>query len=524
MESQLIPPFILVSPAEMRRAEAAAMKRGVASAALMEAAGSAAASVILKAIAQRPVVVLCGPGNNGGDGLVIARKLKEAGWPVRLGTTTDLANLKGDTALMAGLIDIKREEISPALFEGAGLVVDALFGTGLSRAMDGVAAQASEYLNQSAIPVFAIDMPSGVNAETGGVAGAAFQANTTISFGARKTGQLLFPGRAYCGRIVTVDIGLKADDILSLPPTTYENMPNLWGGAFPVPQYGGHKYSRGHVAVVSGPAARTGAARLGARAALRAGAGVVTLLSPADAMAENAAQLTAIMLRQADAADDIAAFLSDERLKTCLIGPALSADKTGASMVRDKVLSVLKSKCSCVLDADGLTAFEGRAAEMFERLTANDVLTPHEGEFARLFPDAMKAGGGKLAIARKAAAECGAIVVLKGADTVVAAPDGRAAINTNAPASLATAGSGDVLGGIIAGLCAQGMPAFEAANAGVWLHGACGQVAGIGLIAEDLPDALPEVLKGLLAPAAKGGRGAAGAPTGTATGSGSGAS
>jgi len=490
-------PFIILSAAQMRAAEDAAIAAGTASAALMEAAGEKATAVIMQAFSRRPAAVICGPGNNGGDGFVIARELAEAGWPVTVGLIGDRAALKGDAKLMADLFEGEIATFSPVLLAGAGVIVDAIFGTGLSRAVEGEAKAAIEAMNANPAPVVAVDIPSGVDADTGAVLGTASQAVRTVTFHARKPGHMLFPGRALSGAIDIADIGISDAATQKAGVSAFENYPAVWGGMYPRPQWGGHKFHRGSVMALSGGAMNTGAARLAAQGALRIGAGLVTVLSPAEAAPVHAAHLTAIMLRVADSADHLRAHLADaERIRmVCVAGPAMGV----GAQTKEKILTLLASKAGAVLDADALTSFADAPAELFAALRPDDVLTPHEGEFARLFPDEAKADG-KLAMARAASKKAGCIVVLKGADTVIAAPDGRALLNANAPPDLATAGSGDVLAGFIAGLKAQGADGFAAAGQGVWVHGACGQVAGPGLIAEDLPQAVPAVLRQLFAP------------------------
>jgi NAD(P)H-hydrate epimerase len=465
---------------------------------MMEAAGTAFASFLTRSVQKRPVAVLCGPGANGGDGLVVARLLKEQEWTVRVGLLGDRRSLAAEAALMASLYDGEIEPLTPAVLEGAGLIVDALFGTGLSRAIEGAARDVVIAANAHPAPVFAVDIPSGVDADGGIVGGAAIEAAATLTFIARKPGHVLYPGRAFCGAVSVADIGVKDEHVLSVKPQSFENHPALFAPRWRRPGFSTHKYDRGHVAVVSGPRLKTGAARLAAMAALRSGAGLVTVLTPDDAADENAAHLTAVMVRVADDAAAIAQILADKRFTTALVGPGAGV---GAA-TKESVLAILKSTAGAVLDADALTSFEGDAASLFAATREGDVLTPHQGEFARLFP-AIGLKAGKLAAARAAAATAKAVIVLKGADTVVAAPDGRAVVNTNAPFELATAGSGDVLAGLIAGLRAQGLAGFDAAAAGVFLHGAAGQVAGPGLIAEDLPPALAQVLRALFAPPAK---------------------
>lgn len=458
----------------------------------MEAAGAAAASFIMQTMSPRPVAILCGPGGNGGDGFVIARLLAEAGWPVRAGLLGDRAAIKGDAGLMASLYAGAIETLSPGILEGAGLVVDALFGTGLSRLLEGAAREIILAANAHPAPVIAVDLPSGVDADTGAVWGAAMDAAASITFMAKKPGHLLYPGRALAGAVHVADIGVAAAHFALNEYRTFGNDPALFRAVWPKLTWASHKYARGHVAVISGPRLRTGAARLAATAALRSGAGIVTVLSPAEAADENAAHLTAVMVREADNPDAVAAFLADPRVTAAVIGPGSGI----GAMTRANVAAILRSKAGAILDADALTSFESESSVLFSMLRRDDALTPHIGEFERLFP-ADAASGGKLEAARTAALRAGAVVVLKGADTIVAAPDGRAAINSNAPFDLATAGSGDVLAGFIAGRRATGMPGFEAACAGVYLHGACGKIAGAGLIAEDLNAAAPQALKAL---------------------------
>lgn len=487
--------YILLSGGQMRTAEAATIAGGVASAALMEAAGERAAQIIIKAWAQRPVHIVCGPGNNGGDGYVVARYLKEAGWPVRVASIVDPGSLKGDAKLMTGLFDGAIEQASADFFHEAGLIVDALFGTGLSRPLVGDVADIINVINSSPAPVLSIDLPSGIHADRGAVMGTAVQAARTVTFFHKKPGHALMPGRLYCGIVDIVDIGIAEQTMDRVGVNTAENHPAMWGRAFTRPMPMQHKYDRGHVFVVSGKAHRTGAARLAAHAALRSGAGLVTVLSPSDALSVNAHHLTSIMVEPADKSVDITEALArkDQYVRVAIIGPACGV----SDFTREKVISILRTSARAVIDADALTSVAGDIEPFLDALSEYDVLTPHEGEFRRVFPEADLTRG-KLTAVRMAAERAGCCVLLKGADTVIAAPDGRASINVNAPPDLAIAGSGDVLAGLIGGYLAQGMPAFEAASAGVWVHGACGQLAGPGLIAEDLADQVPNVLRSLV--------------------------
>ena len=476
----------LFSVAEMYAADAAAAKAGVPGLTLMENAGRAVAEAIVRRWGPRPVSVLCGPGNNGGDGFVAARLLAGAGWPVRLGLLGTRERLKGDAAAMADRWKHPVEPLSSALLDGEPLVVDALFGAGLARPLEGAALELAETCAAHDLPCVAVDIPSGIHGDSGEALGGAFRALATVTFGRRKYGHLLLPGRERCGEVIAADIGILAAAIDALALRVHENAPGLWRALLPSPAPADHKYSRGHALVLGGDGAHSGAARLAARAALRTGAGLVTVHAPEAALPVYAAQLTAVMVASAA---DLDAALADERRNALLIGPGCGVSPT----TRVQALRALGARKRCVLDADALTAFRDEPETLFDALTSDSVLTPHEGEFRRLFAHE----GDKLSRARAAAAECGAVVVLKGADSVIAAPDGRAAINANAPPTLATAGSGDVLAGFILGLLAQGMPAFEAAAAGVWLHGAAAAAFGPGLIAEDLTESLPSILRAL---------------------------
>lgn len=481
----------LLTPSEMAKADAATIAGGVPGFTLMKAAGRAVAD----AAARRPlgahIVVACGPGNNGGDGFIAAQLLADRGYRVSLGLLGDIARLKGDAALAAAAFKGEVLDIAALDFAKADLIIDALFGAGLDRPLEGAAAAAVGAINASGAAVVAVDLPSGIGGATGAVMGVAVEADETVTFFRPKPGHMLLPGRLRCGRLTVADIGISADVLPRIAPRAFQNRKPLWLSQFPVPRIDSHKYDKGHLVVVSGAAWHTGAGRMAARAGLRIGAGLVTLASPPDALAENAAHLTAVMLRPMEGGGGLAAILADERLNAVVLGPGLG----GGEATRALVEAALGSRAAAVLDADAISAWREAPERLFAAIAARGapvVMTPHDGEFARLFPD-LAAVVGKLDRARGAAVRSGAVVLLKGPDTVVASPDGRASIADNAPPFLATAGSGDVLAGMIGGLLAQTMPAFEAASAAAYLHGDAAAILGRGLVAEDLPEALPRV-------------------------------
>ncbi len=491
----------LLSTAEMAEADRLTIAGGVPGIALMERAGGAVADAIAAryAIGSR-IAVVAGPGNNGGDGFVTARLLAERGYSVQVFLLGEAGRLKGDAALAAGRWKGPVAAATPGALAGFQVVVDALFGAGLDRPVEGPARTMIEAMNAGPAPVVAVDLPSGINGSSGAVMGAAVKAARTVTFFRKKPGHLLLPGRLHCGMISVADIGIPASVLQRIGAKTFENTPELWRSSFPVPRTTGHKYDRGHAIVVSGPSWSTGAARLAARAALRAGAGLVTIASPREALAVNAAASLAVMVRPVDGTRELSAFLADRRLNALAIGPGAGVGEGTCELV----LAALLGDRAVVLDADAITSFAGNPQRLAKaiavRAAQTTILTPHEGEFSRFFwaLDERTKAGSKLERARLAAAMIGATVLIKGGDTVVAAADGRASIAANAPAYLATAGAGDVLTGIAAGLLAQGMPAFEAASAAVWLHGAAATAAGPGLISEDLPEALPRVYGALL--------------------------
>ena len=500
----------LLQTEEMSRADRLAIESGVAGIELMERAGAAvaAAAVRLSGSVGR-VVVVTGPGNNGGDGYVAARLLAERGMAVRILRVGPIP-AGGDAAEAVRRWGRPVEAADPGLIMPCDLIIDAIFGAGLARPIEGLAASMVAAINGAGIPVVAVDLPSGIAGNSGAVMGSAVGATETVTFFRRKPAHLLLPGRAFCGTVQVADIGIPAAVLNAIQPRTAANEPPLWQHALPALKPDGHKYDRGHALVISGGLASTGAARLAARAALRAGAGLVTIASPREALVVNAAANLSIMVRPADDAYEVAALLEDHRINAVVLGPG---GGVGPAM-RETVRAVLGTRAAVVLDADAITSFADAPGALLAAIGgrgAATILTPHSGEFERLIKHlgAQIQDKSKLEKVRVIADVFRAIFILKGADTVVADPggvvegasggsgkeQGRAAIAANAPPWLATAGAGDVLAGMVAGLLAQRMPAFEAAAAAVWLHGEAASAFGPGLIAEDLPEVLPQVLR-----------------------------
>ncbi|MFH1518930.1 MAG: NAD(P)H-hydrate dehydratase [Pseudomonadota bacterium] len=474
---------LLVTPASMGRIDKAAIDSGIEGFALMQAASAHVAAVLLAHYPEvRRAVIFCGPGNNGGDGHVAARFLMRSGVDVvRYGEEPKGG---GDAARAFAACPGPIHPLEDWRTQAGDVIIDALYGAGLDRPVGADVAQVIERARAADTPVIAVDLPSGLSGRTGRATGACFQARHTVTFAALKPGHLLMPGRELCGQTHLCDIGVPARLIVSDDPL-WRNHPGLYRDVLPKASTSQHKYSRGHLCVFSGPLISGGAARLSAMAGLRAGAGLVTMATPPGAVLLQATHLTAVMQRSIKDEADLAAWLADKRLSGFVLGPGFGDH--GKARAFTSLLA--ESGRPVVLDADGLTAFALDAADLRRNFNGEIrlVITPHEGEFRALFPDlANDATLSKVDRARMAACALNAVVVYKGADTVIAAPDGRCAINADAPPWLATAGSGDVLGGLIGGLLAQAMPPFEAACAGVAMHGQAANRAGFGMTAEDL--------------------------------------
>lgn len=509
----------LLTAAQMRTIEAAAMASGaVTGLELMERAGAGVVAAVLAhwpkmALTSQRAVVLCGPGNNGGDGFVVARLLAARGWKVICATTAPASTPDARAMAVLWTGEVRAvEALDWADFRAATVCFDAMFGTGLQRDIAPGVWGLLEMARASGCKLVAVDILSGICADSGRVRAEAgyleWPADLTVTFQAAKPGHYLDAGGLLQGTLAVVDLGLARgiEDLLRADAAQLTELTQV--SAADLAKQSGHKFTHGSALILSGDHAQAGAARLSARGALRVGAGVVTLASPPSAMAENAARLEAVMLREVAGAQDLAAVLADVRINALCLGPAMGLGARQAGVLA-AALQTKGEPRPTVLDADALTLI-ARDAALFGALHKMCILTPHAGEFARLFPDiaaklaaAAQAGPAysKLDATRDAAARAGSVVLFKGADTVIAAPDGRCAINSaqsdrSAP-WLATAGAGDVLAGFITGLLARGYAPFEAACTGAWLHVECAIEFGPGLIAEDLPEMLPRVFRRL---------------------------
>lgn len=484
--------FEILTADEMKKADLAAIAAGTPGILLIEQAAAALVSRITGNITPRPALFLCGPGNNGADGFAAAALLKKQGWPVRVACLVKKNALKGDAALAAGKWDGEVETLNSNLSpKDAGLVVDAVFGTGFGRALEPELVTFFDKVRAKKIPVVAVDVPSGMDATTGAVAEGTLKPVFTVTFCRKKPAHVLQPSRALCGKVYADVIGIPDDIVAAQGASLFENDPALWLRDFPLPDAASHKYTRGH-AVVCGGAVRTGAACLAATAAQRIGAGLVSITSRQGTRDLYASFRASIMVDVWETPNDFKALLRDERKNAAIIGPG------GGEDTRAMAEAALGFNKSLVLDADVFTAFKADPQALFAQLSpARHVLTPHEGEFERLFG---ALPGNKVERARLAAKTANCIILLKGSDTVIAAPDGTAIVNTNAPATLSTGGSGDVLAGFAGGLMAQKMPPFMAAAAACWLHAESARNHGLGLTAEDIISYLPQTLNALFTP------------------------
>lgn len=482
--------YAVLTAGEMIAAERAAFDAGVAAFTLMTRAGDGLANAILAKRKTGTILFLNGPGNNGGDGWVAAELLRRKGWQVKC---CALKIPDGDSCAAAEAFGKWQGEAVefPDDLSSFDVIVDALFGIGLRRPVEGRAAEWINAANETKALRMAVDIPSGIASDSGQVLGTAFAADLTVTFSQKKRGHLLMPGLELCGEIDVVDIGI--DPVAAI---VFENDPGIWKDKAPHPGKGDYKQTRGHLLVIGGAAGMSGAARMAARAGLRSGAGLVTTLAPAAALSTYAEKQLAVMSRGYGSPKEFSEAIASGKFTAFVIGPG---NGVGAE-TRGRVLEVLATGKPCVLDADALTSFESNPKALFKKLHENAVLTPHLGEFRRLWPDldpSHDSGADKITAVQKASARAGAVILLKGPDTVIAHPDSKTLVNVHASAHLATAGSGDVLAGIIGGFLTQKVKPLLAAGAGTWIHGEAGIRLGQGLIAEDLIEEIPLVLKKL---------------------------
>jgi NAD(P)H-hydrate epimerase len=491
------PRHAVLSVEAMGAADSFAMAHGRSGGALMDAAGGAIADAITKRWSPRPIAVLCGPGNNGGDGWEAAAQLQARGWPVEIFAMKPPVKLEGDAARAASKWTGEVQGLEACDPSRFALILDALFGAGLSRPLEGEPGRLAKACAD--LTVIAADVPSGVHGDRARADGPAFKAALTVTFHRYKPVHVLHPGRAACGEIVLADIGVPDGWMDAASPVAERNHPDLWTVPGIAIDAGAHKHQRGRLCVLSGGHGASGAARLSAEAGLTAGAGYVTLLCPPDALTECAASMRAVVTRAYDLTADFADVLGGHRAQAAVMGPGAGTSRE----TRRRVLEACGQGASLVLDADALTVFEDDSAALYEALHERCVLTPHAGEFARVFPDladtrestGQSSCENKIEIARKAASRAGAVLVLKGPDTVIAAPDGRVRVNTHASPRLSTAGTGDVLAGLIAAFLAQGAAQFDAASAAVWVHGEMGRRMGPGDTAASAMTLLPQALR-----------------------------
>lgn len=495
-DSDVKPQNEVLTNAQMCEADRLTIEDGTPGYDLMTAAGQAVANIVHEYYPDYAVLVLCGPGNNGGDGFVAAMFLQDMGHEVTVMSLVPGRKFKGDAKKAykdwnkhseGKVLDFKAR---PDLPEKT-VVVDAVFGTGLSKSLEAPVTDVFEAVKTSDWPVAAVDIPSGVNGDTGETDPHTLEAAQTVTFFRKKMGHVLMPGLSLCGNVSVHDIGIPEEVIEQTGYALLNNDVLLWQGKLPHPESKGHKYSRGHLVLLGGER-MTGAARMASEAAMRAGAGLCTIV--ADEKAAEVYQKAAVhvMYEPLDGFMDFINHLDDDRRNVILMGPG--AGLTDTQGLQDAILAALDTGKPLLLDADAISCFTSNPERLYGALHKKCVLTPHEGEFAKLFPELK---GSRLEQAGKAAELVKAVVLLKGPDTIIAQAGKETVVNTHATPWLATAGSGDVLAGIIAGLMAQGMEAFDAACAGSWIHGEAGERKGPGLVAPDIIEEIPAVLRDL---------------------------
>ena len=458
---------------QLKEVEKTIIASGITEQALMERAGEGVAEVILEKFSPCLTVIFCGPGKNGGDGKVVARLLKKKGWPVEIVSLENLPSC---------------EKIE-TLLSHAGLIVDALFGSGLTRPLEENTLLLINLINSSLKPIVSIDIPTGIDTDSGACCIGAIRATSTVTFFRARLGHYLLPGREYRGELFVKGLGVP--DHMLPPLTAHLNSPYLWNHFLKDPQPSDHKYTRSPCLIVAN-GCMPGAIRLATLAARRGGAGLVRVICKREEYPLFATMAWGEIITPVCSAEDFLKWTEDEHFTAVLWGTGTHSQES----IREQAITILLTQKPCVLDGGALSSFAGKTSELTSHLHKNVILTPHEGEFLRLFPHLafLKSKAEK---ALKAAAEAGAIIVLKGYDTVIASPEGELIINANAPATLSTAGTGDVLAGLMVSLLGQGIPPFQAAAAAVWMHGEAASHRGLGLIAEDLLGEIPSVLQEL---------------------------
>jgi NAD(P)H-hydrate epimerase len=482
--------YEILSNEQMANADRITMDSGIDGFGLMQNAGNSASSIILERYKPCKVMIMCGPGNNGGDGFVIAQRLLENGFTVDVASLIKIENYKGDALLAAKQYKGEIFNFSDLEIKNYDLVVDALFGTGFSKELDKELQNIFIKIKQASIPVVAIDIPSGVNGSTGEASNNCCNADLTITFCRKKIGHVLMPGMEKCGEIIICDIGIPDASVQKAGYSLIENNPLIWQEYFKPKQRSDNKYNYGHC-VIFGGSKLTGAARLAARSAMRIGSGLCSISCNKDASIIYRTAEPHVMINDWDHCSEFIDFIDDPKKNAVLIGPGAGVD------LGDDLVNVIKKTCrlenkKVVLDADALTVFQNKEEELYQFLHKDCILTPHDGEFSRIFPDLINKN--KIEKAIMAAKLSGANILLKGADTIIAEPEGRIVVNNNGTADLATGGSGDILAGLIIGLLAQRIPAFEASCLAAYIHGRAAQIIGHGLVATDIPDKIPEIL------------------------------
>ncbi len=481
----------VLSATQMAAADNCAIASGISADILMEQAGKAVFSAIIENIMPNNTIILCGSGNNGGDGFVIARLLTEAGWPITVASMVPIEEYTGSAKIMAQKYQQTGGKIlsfTEAMEKIANykVVIDAIFGTGLNRNITGIIADLITAVNKGQHYVLSVDIPTGINGNTGQIQAAAIRANHTVTFACKKLGHLLLPGFLHTGKLTVADIGITKEHIAQQNPKYYENNPKLWQHMLPAQSLYDHKYKRGHAAIIAGNIEYSGAGLLASEAAIRSGVGITTIFAPKEALAVYAIAAKKAAIKRC--MTTLKQFITSDKITSWLFGPGAGISAQTAQLA----LTLLKQQKNTILDADALTSFADNNEELHSNLHPKSVITPHFGEFTRIFPKTTS--GNKVQLAQNAAKTCNSNVIIKGADTVLATADGKVIINTATTPQLATAGSGDVLAGLITGFAAQNIPIPAAAAIAIFVHSRSAMRAGEQIIADDLLSSITEVI------------------------------